>query len=257
MSVYEGKFIVEGRHYEWLPGEWNKSPEFGPRKQTIPTLDLRHITVVQQAPTTTDTYIELRKVHRQAWTVSWTENAPMDLFMRDHLETLYTLQKEFWIQFDDEMTREGAILETIGTEYKAYFTPTFPIMPYGSIPSAPTNYNGTVYVNGTAQYTGFTVDSEIGMVRFNSALTSSDIVQMAYSWKARVRIEQCDIRPGFGLARHMYVGNLMFMQTRPDYENDLFPITTGVTTDDDIYVAANHTNNSYNNITWGDSRYSS
>jgi hypothetical protein len=270
MAIYQGKFIVEGRHYEWLPAEFRRSPEFGVRKQTFPTLDLKNITIVQQAPATTDTYIEKRKVHRQAWQVSWDESAPMDLSMRDHLETLYNLQKEVWIQFDDEQTRDGAILETIGTDYSSYFTPTYPIMPYGNDPSDPREYNGTVFVNNIPRYTGFSIDSEIGMVRFDTPLTVNDVVQMAYSWKVKVRVDQCDIGAGFRLARHMYVGNVMFVQAAPTYLTDPFPVTMpwdktihATTLDERLGIciasgasgSSGSSFNSHTTVLWKDTRY--
>jgi hypothetical protein len=270
MAVYEGKFIVEGRHYEWLPAEFKKSPEFGVRKQTFPTLDLKNITVVQQAPTTADTYLENRKVHRQAWQVSWDESAPLSLEMRDHLMNLYTLQKEVWVQFDDEQSRDGCILETVGTDYKAYFTPTYPIMPYGHSPLDPREYNGTVFVNNVPKYTGFDVDSEVGMVRFTNALTANDVVQMAYSWKARVRVDMCDISAGFRLARHMYVGSIVLVQTIPVYTTDPFPVTMpweqsidAITLDERLGIciasgdsgSSGSSHNSHATVDWPDARY--
>lgn len=226
MAVYEGKLIVDGRHYDYLPSDWDKVAEFGVRKQTFPTLDMKNITVVQKAPSSTsDTYIENRKVHRQAWNISWDQNAPLSQEMVDHFTLLYQLQKEVWVQFDDMMTRSGCILETVGTDYKAYFTPTFPIMPYGHAPNDPREYNGTVFVNNVAKYTGFSVDSEIGMVRFENALASTDVVQMAYSWKARVRVDQINFTPGFRMAQHFYVGSMTLVQTAPAYLTDPFPIT--------------------------------
>lgn len=270
MAVHEGSFIVEGRHYDWLPADFKKSAEYGVRKQTFPTLDLKNITIVQKAPTTSDTYIENRKVHRQAWQVSWDESAPMSLEMRDHLELLYNLQKEVWIQFDDEQTRDGCILETVGTDYKAYFTPTFPIMPYGHAPDDPREYNGTVFVNNVPRYTGFSIDSEIGMVRFDTALSSNDVVQMAYSWKAKVRVDMCDISAGFRLARHMYVGTVLFVQTAPTYLTDPFPITMpwektihnpslderlGICIASGASGSSGSSFNSHATVKWGDTRY--
>ena len=211
MALQEGYFIIDGETYDWLPGNIKRLPERGVRKQTYETLDLKTITVVHRAPTdATVTYAEKRKLHRQGWIVEWTQQAPCDDIMRDHIELLYQLQKEVYIQFDDEMSRQGVILRTVDSDYRSYFTPTFPIAPYGYELSE--TYANTVYVNDVPQANGFTVTSELGLVRFDAALASDAVVTMDYTWRAKVRVEQCDFQPGFGLAQHLYVGQMQLIQ---------------------------------------------
>lgn len=211
MALQEGYFIIDGAEYTWLPGNIKRLPDRGVRKQTYDTLDLKNITVVHEAPVNAAiTYAEDRKVHRQAWIVEWAQNAPCDEIMRDHFELLKDLQKEVWVQFDDEMSRDDCILRTVGTDYKAYFTPTFPIAPFGY--EDVQTYANTVYVNDVPQASGFTVTSDLGLVRFDNALSVDDVVTMDYTWRVKVRVDNCDFQPGFSLARHLYAGQMQLLQ---------------------------------------------
>jgi len=253
MPVLLNYFVVEGRFYDLLPGEWERASELGVRKQIYPTLDLKHITVIQQAPTTSDTFIERRKVHRQGWKATWTSESIMNRFQRDHYETAYFLQKSFWIQYDDEMSRENAVLEQIGTDYQAYFTPTFPIAPYGYTVYDKTEYPGTVFVNGVPRYTGFSVDSEIGMVRFATPLAPTDVVQMKYTWKAYVRVDSVDLKPHV-LANDIYVGQVTFVQEKANYQDDAFPIILPWEGTLAGTLPSGSTLNSHATFGWGDTR---
>lgn len=211
MALQEGYFIIDETAYTWLPGNIKRIPDRGVRKQTYDTLDLKNITVVHEAPVNAAiTYAENRKVHRQSWLVEWAQNSPCDDAMRDHFELLKDLQKEVWVQFDDEMSRDDCVLRTVGTGYVAYFTPTFPIAPFGFVETEA--YANTVYVNDVVQPGGFTVTSDLGLVRFDTALSPDDVVTMDYTWRAKVRVDNCDFQPGFGIARHLYVGQMQLLQ---------------------------------------------
>lgn len=220
------RFIIDGIHHQWIPGDFQHlGDQYGPHRQSYPTLALKNVVVIQTAPAdTANTYINKRKVHRQAWQATWSKDSIMDVCMYNHLKTLYTLQKTFWMQYDDEMSRDGAVLETIGTDYKSWFTPTYPIVPFGHTPTAPEGYNGTVFVNKVAQYSGFTIDSEIGMVRFASAKASTDDVIMAYTWKSFVQIAKLDLVPQ-DLACTYYTGTVIFEQVTPDLSYDPWKMT--------------------------------
>jgi hypothetical protein len=143
-------------------------------------------------------------------------------------------------------------------------------MPYGNAPDDPREYNGTVFVNGIQRYSGFTVDSEIGMVRFDTALTINDVVQMAYSWKVRVRVDQCNLQPTQRLARNLYGGSILLMQSSPAYLSDPYPITMpwektinnpslddrlGISIDPSASGGSGSSHNSHITLLWKDTRY--
>jgi hypothetical protein len=215
----------------YLPGQFESvMDEFGVKSVSYSMMDMRRIVIVKQAPeSTTDKYIHKRKIWRQAWVASWDDDSPMDLIMRDQIFTLYTLQKNFWLQFDDEMTRCKANLFTIGADWKSYFTPTYPIVPYGWEPNDLKPHNGNIFVqnpDGTVStyWSNFETDNEIGMVEFYSALTQEHKVQMSYTWRSFVRIMECNIRPN-EIAQNKYTGTVVFEQIRPDYTTDPWLIT--------------------------------
>lgn len=216
------KFVIDGVQHDYLPGAFEDltTGDFKVRAESYPILNNKRLVVVQSAPADTDNlYAERRKLSRQAWRASFDAEAWMDMCMRDQLMTLYTLQKSFWIQFDDEMSRCLGNLFTVGREFRGYFTPTYPIAPFGYTPDNPTYYNGTIYVNGVGVTGGFDVDSETGMVRFTDALDVDAKVQMKYTWRVFVRIAEIDIKANL-LAQGTYVGSVIFEQMTPDYTLD-------------------------------------
>lgn len=264
MALLWNKFIVDGIHHEFLPATFEQiEDDYGVHRQSTPTVDLGRIVVVNQ-PTedTLNPYIEKRKLFRQAWKVSWTEDTFMSRCMFDHLKTLYTLQKSVWMQYDDVMTREAANLFTIGNEYRSYFTPTYPIAPYGYEPTNPTTYPGFVFINYNAQASGFTVDSDVGMVRFDTALLESSSVIMAYTWKAFVQITFFDCH-AIDVSDETFVGTVVFEQIRPNYTYDPWNITLGcgdieynaasggfIWVTQQLTIPSNPTQISYNDSRW-------
>lgn len=220
------RFIVDGIHHEFLPGAFEEleDDEYGVRRMSDKVLSgERFVTTVQKYSDTNNPYIHQRKIHRQAWGAEWGADSFMDLEMYDHLRTLYTLQKPFWLQYDDVMSREGAQLYNYSNDYKAYFTPTYPIAPFGHTPIAPLGYEATVVVNNQVKFSGFTIDSEIGCVRFDTALTASDEVFMAYTWKSYVIINKFNLE--CKIAQDLYEGSIVFEQIRPNYTSNPWNIT--------------------------------
>lgn len=222
------KFIVDGVHYDYMPGAFdalNSGGPYGVRADRYPALNGTSIVVIQSStPTVYVPYLEQRKARRQAWRATFSEDSWMDLCMYDHLHTLHSLQKTFWVQFDDEMSRQWANCFNADSEYRAYFTPTYPIAPFGYTPLNGQVYNATVRVNGVVYNTGFSVYSDTGMIVFNAPLGPNDRVEMRYTWRAYVRISEFDVQP-HGLAQHTYVGTIVLEQVNPNYSSDPWPIT--------------------------------
>jgi hypothetical protein len=267
VGLLEGKFIVDGVHWDYFPGAWEIVDEdaYGLRQSIANTLDLTSVIVVQNSmPTTQFPDAEKRMVHTQAWRGVWESDSFMDVCMRDQLVLLYTLQKGFWIQYDDEMSRELTPLIPADDGRKSFFTPTFPIFPYAYTPVAPTTYNGTVFLNMTPIWDGFTVQNNIGKVTFQNQIPSFASPYMKYTWKAFVRIAKLDIRPFGDLAQNVYRGEVVFEQLRSNYSYDPWWITYTCgdcpsAGDASLGGGDNSRGSNYNtlpNPTWGDSRYS-
>lgn len=273
-TFHYDKFIVDGVQHTYLPGSFTNvtEPQWSVRSNSYPALDLKNIIVIEQAPSdNTEPYSGKRVVHRQAWKATWEQESFMSFDMYDHLRILFTLQKTFWLQYDDEMSRDGARLDTIGEDYKSYFTPTYPIAPYGYDPQNNVGYPGTVFVNGYPYPSNsFWVDSELGIVRITkptTGLVSTDEVTMAYTWRSFVRILSFDMQPVSKVAQVGYVGTVVFEQMRPNTSYD--PWRTNYTAGYSVDASGNLVYNdsavfsggtwvsdvSFMTQLWGDTRY--
>lgn len=261
--MYLNKFIADGIHFDYPPGQFEHlEDEYGVPRMSVPTLEGRRLVLVNAYHDSLDyPGVHKRKLHRQAWKASWSEEAFMDSCMYNYLRNLYTLQKPFWIQFDDVMTRSGTNLFCPDEVRKDYFTPTYPIAPYEYDNANLNNYNGTVFVNFEPQWNNFTVDSDIGLVRFATALEETDIVHMAYTWKAFVQIVSIDLYP-FEFGNEVYAGTVVFEQINPNYSYDPWNINVGcgVEYGESGFLGLTDQNSlptAWSRLSWGDSRYMS
>lgn len=210
---------------------------------------------------------EQRKLRRISFEISW-EDGFLSRQLHDQLSALYSLNQSFWIQFDNEMSRSNAILfpsdlnDYNASNYQTYFTPTFPIAPYGYEPDDVRVYPGTIFIGSTPVYYDFTVDSETGTVRIKStSLTSkSVIVRMAYTWKAFVRIKQFELIPTGSIAAETYTGTIQVEMVEPNYYNDnwyTLPSDSFLTQIDVMqYQSGGYPIPSGGStVSWGDTRY--
>lgn len=218
------RFIVEGVHYEYLPGRWQHITDdnYGVTAMSYKTITQDRVVVVQKPYSATNTNVGKRKVVKQAWVAAFDQESFVDVCMYDHLKHLYETQANFWIQYDDEMSRCFAIARPLYNERQVYLTPTFPIFPKGWSPTNGATF--TVYVNDVEVTTGFTVDQEHGLIIFDTAHTTDVQVQVAYTWRAYVRLSGFNLQPSV-LAQHVYVGELVFEQVTSDFDDERFNIS--------------------------------
>jgi hypothetical protein len=215
------KFIIEGYHFEDLPGEWEQvsNDGFGVRRQTYPTADNKRQVVINK-PLRTDelSFADKRKISTQAFRAGWSlPDSYCSRCMYDHLVNLYSLQKTFYIQYDDVMTYDPtspAVLQKIGVQTRAYYTPTFPIKPFGWTPLDATTWALKVYVNNIPVNTdSFTVDEDSGMIQFRGPLLVTDVVTAVYTWRMYVQVADFNLIPAPGeIAQELYVGSVVFEQ---------------------------------------------
>lgn len=242
-DLRDGYIVVEDVAYDDAPDGWERSgAEDGVRGDTFATLTLTRQNVVLPARTGTawngyadenlegaavDAYVDARYVVRQTWTLSWGE-AFMGWCMRDHLMTLYTLQKAFWLAFDDEMSRECATLEAVDSERKAFVAPTYPIAFYRAGDPDGQYSQDHVYaevrVDGEVvdwQSNPYRIDPEIGLVAFETAVAEGSLVTLKYLWRAFVRIKELRLDQK-ALARHVYTGAVTFEQVSAPLQVERF-----------------------------------
>lgn len=235
-NVVLDKFIVDGVHWKWLPGMFSpKYDTHGVRSSSYPQLDLSRIVVTESSPNVTSSAnIEQRRVHRQMWHAVWEQDAPMDLCMHDALLNLYVTQKGFWVQFDAEMSRADVQLLDLDGLGHTFFTPTYPIAPYGYVPGSSEGYRGKVRKNDGTWIQQFTVDSEIGRVEILNTdpeytIIYPEYITMDYTWKAFVRIAAISLNP-ITITREFYSGEILFEQITPNYTYDPWTISYGCQT---------------------------
>lgn len=262
MATYLNYFIVDGIHYSWLPGNFVQDrANYGLRTNTNRMLDGDTIPITLDNNYYTQDEYQKRKILRQAWTADFTGDAIVDRLMYDHLTTMYTLGKAFWIQYDAHMSRDGAILipasdndYTSGATTKHYYAPTYPIAPYGDSPVDRRQYHGSITVDGVVQEYNYRVNSELGVVSITGSISETAIVRMAYTWKAHVIIKSLQFSPADTVAQALYGGSVTFEQVAPNYANDFW---YGSLSDATLTLATLQSVASVTSEGWQDTRYMS
>lgn len=243
-DLIDGTFIIEDVAYDWSPDGWQGTiGEDALRGDTVRTLTHTRKNTVQPARTgknwygyvneqltgsATNLYLDARYVIKQVWTANWGQ-AFMDWCMRDHLMTLYTLQKAFWLRFDDEMSRVCATLQPAqADDLTKFVTPTYPIAFYrAGDPDGQYSQDHLYYelrINNIVvdwQTRPYRIDHEIGLVVFETALASTDVVTLKYLWRAYVRIKEINLNQ-LEMAQHLYTGTVVFEQLEPPLWIDRF-----------------------------------
>lgn len=229
-------FSIEDIAYEWPPSKFARlDGEDGVKGESVRTAGLaRQVVVprpfnsnawygcesqsaVEGSGTATDFHPNLRMLPSQAWQADWQE-AVVSACMRDHLYTLYTLQKPFWIQFDDEMSHDCSVLDCVSTDRKSFATPTYPVAFYRV--ADPNNARHVthsymqVYLNGELHSwdsNPWRFDPEMGLIVFENSIAAEDVVGMKYLWRAHVVIREINFEIA-AYAQGPYRGTVVFEQ---------------------------------------------
>lgn len=224
------KFIINGILYDYLPANFTEvTDNYGLRANSNLMLDNGVISYTLPNNMYTDS-ARKRKVARQAWTADFTGESLIPLDMHDYLFGLYTTGQCFWLQYDDIMARDGCILipdsaNTYDGSEQVFYTPTYPIAPYGDEAGDRRQYWGCVTVNDVILTTGLAVNSELGVVKITGSLASTDVVRMAYTWKSYVIIKSLMLDLVSQDAQSWYTGQIVFEQVAPNYSKE-YALTT-------------------------------
>lgn len=206
------KIIIDGIFYDILPYTFHPNfDEYGISSTVEFTFTGNNFVVVHGRANEND-FSKRRKIYSRGWIVEFSGESPATSEMYDQLRTLYTLQKPFWIQFDNEMSRCYANLETVGTEYRSYYTPTYPIFPYGHEPGDDADdFTGCIFIDGELYSGSITVDRENGVITFPDTivLTQQSRVQMKYTWRDYVTIAMFDGRNLQETTQNVYTISLL------------------------------------------------
>lgn len=220
---------IEDVLYDWCPSGFHRlAGADGIRSESVATLGLNR-QIVTPSPLSEEQWFTFEKsnVHdesrllvNQSWTVEWT-NAVTDLCLRDHLYLLYSLQKGFWMMYDEEQSRTCCVLEPINSSRKVYLTPTYPIAFYRHSDLSGQRQEEHLYLQ--IFFDGEPVrwsqhpwrcDPNNGMIVFNDAVPQGVVVTVSYLWRAYVRVREVELIVK-DLAQVAYVGSATFEQLRP------------------------------------------
>lgn len=230
-SLLDGRFIIEDVAYDSCPDSWSwQGNDEAVRGDTVRTLTHTRKNTIQPARTgrgwntyatsaltgsATNYYTDARYIIRQMWSVGWS-SAFMSWCMRDHLMTLYSLQKGFWLRYDDEMSREGVTLQAVNTARTQFVTPTYPIAMYRTGDPDQEYRNEHLYVEVRIDnvevdwnVNPYRIDHEIGLIVFKNAVSATSFVQIKYLWRAFVRVKEISLAQ-LAMAQHVYTGTVVF-----------------------------------------------
>lgn len=221
-SVYDylDIFAIDGVQYPYVPDsiELRKLEE---RRDPITTL-YKDVINVNTRASNTNTQEFYQRQHR--WQVVKLLFDIADLRLVDQITTLHSLDKPFFVRFDDECARtisdsyNGTLAELhcASGDSRTYITPTYPIKQENYDPLVIDSfdyhvylYNGGTFVN--VQH-GFSVNKESGIVTFDSKLSAGTRVFMRYAWRMYCRILDYKFSEANELVQDVYKGHIVLQQ---------------------------------------------
>lgn len=191
--LFNGVFIVAGIHYVDMPSNFQVLQEYGQKSSfSLNTANRGRVTTLKSKKVDEDDYTNERKAKKLAYRLEF-ENASLEL--KNHLYTLFSTSAKIFVQLDDVMSREYAELLRSEDDPSTFFTPEYPIVPFGGTPPEPETFEDDVYLtDGTTIVTlsdGFEVDQDNGIITFGFPLDEGIRAFMRYTWKCPVRVAEC------------------------------------------------------------------
>jgi hypothetical protein len=161
---------------------------------------------------------------KMAWNANWNQSSPMSVCMRDHLMGLSVTQRPFWIQFDEEMSREYEKLTPIDDLSLKFQLPTYPVAYHTTASETADNtYNLFPYIQlyddtNTLIEEPALINPETGLIVFT---TGRDVVYVKYLWRAFVRVKAISL-DNIQWSQDIYGGTVSFEQVEADPVVDRF-----------------------------------
>ena len=160
---------------------------------------------------------------KMAWNANWNQNSPMSVCMRDHLMGLSVTQRPFWIQFDEEMSREGEVLRPIDSTNKRFQLPTYPVAYFTTASdTADSTYNVFPYIQlfdgDDLIVEPFLVNKDTGLILLDTAYGE---LTVKYLWRAFVRVKAISL-DNIQWSRDIYGGTVSFEQVATEPVVDRF-----------------------------------
>ena len=219
------RFCIDGLAYQDLPSSISKVMDtFGVVSDDYQAFSNTKVSIGVVSPNDDNTYSYVQRNPNQAYAVGWDGSGAKithPLYM--HLKQLYENQSTFWLQFDNEMSREFGKIVLGGTQFKnidkqkVFVIPNYPVVPYGNTDDDPVEWAQTdLLINNKYTNLRFTVDNDNGLVTFNNIgyiIDERTDVKLRYTWRMLVRIRQFDVSVQ-NIAQTYYAGTVVFEQVR-------------------------------------------
>lgn len=161
---------------------------------------------------------------KMAWNCNWNQNSPMNVCMRDHLMGLSSTQRPFWIQFDEEMSREGEKLYPIDATGERFQLPTYPVAYFTTASdTADKSYNIFPYIQifdetDTLLSQPILINKDTGLIVTQVPQT---YIKVKYLWRAFVRVKAISL-DNIQWSQNIYGGTVSFEQVATEPVVDRF-----------------------------------
>lgn len=161
---------------------------------------------------------------KMAWNCNWNQNSPMNVCMRDHLMGLSSTQRPFWIQFDEEMSREGEKLYPIDATGERFQLPTYPVAYFTTASdTADKSYNVFPYIQIFDETD--TLLSQPVLINKDTGLIVTEVpqtyIKVKYLWRAFVRVKAISL-DNIQWSQNIYGGTVSFEQVATEPVVDRF-----------------------------------
>jgi hypothetical protein len=217
------RFCFDGVAYNDLPSRISKLTDtYGVTNDYVQTFDASKVVIGMLQPSDEGGFEYAQRNPTQAYTVVWDPEATIVRKpMYQHLKKLWESQDVFWVQFDNEMSRDFGVLTLAGHEFtrlnkqKVFVAPTYPIYPFGTTDDAPTEWEQTdITIDGRYTNSRFTVDEQNGLIIFDDLgykLDQRSRVTLRYTWRMLVRVKEFSLNVA-NFAQTYYTGSCTFEQ---------------------------------------------
>lgn len=219
-----GVLIINETEYPDVPVKMSMVVEdYGVRSTSKRLLGGKRIVTVDSSADVGD-YTHYRRSKVQAWNAVWDgKESWIDDVFRQELKYLYDTQTPFYMQLDGEMSRcyGRAVVANVNelddqSKPKAYFTPTYPIFPYGYVPGGSVSWgNPQDLVVAQNYWAGsYTVDQQTGLLLISPGtykFSNSTKVYFRYTWRAYLRIVSFVWEP-IDVSQTIYSANMIVEQ---------------------------------------------
>lgn len=207
------RFIVDGIQYPCIPSSMSR--QSGVRVQTRLPISRRqrqwHLPLRYDAnnPFAASGF-EYNHEKNGVYALGWEEDGHMDAELYDHLMTLFTSRKAFWLVFDDHMSRECGTLFSINDTRTVFIAATNPTYPTTFPNHITADWDDMITIDGVPlSSTAITVDVDIdaGVFTFSEPISTWSKIKVSYVWACPVVILDFKVQV-MDQAYFTYVGSM-------------------------------------------------